>query len=73
MQTWMCRKFIFQVDQIFQVLDVVLPITDIVNSLLAYVCEKMSFNQYSIAVDLTYYGFINKGGLPLPIFICKII
>lgn len=73
MQTWVWRKFIFQIDEeISQVLDVVLPMIDIVDSLLAYVCEKMSFNQYSITADVTYCGFKNKG-LLVPIFVHKII
>lgn len=74
MQTWVWRKFIFQIaEEILQVLGVVLPMTDILNSLLAYVCEKMSFNQYSITVNVIYYGFINKEGLLVPIFVSKII
>lgn len=71
-QTWVWRKFIFQRGEgILQVLHVVLPMTDIVSSLLAYVCEKMSFNQYSITLDVTYCGFINKRSLLVPIFVHK--
>jgi len=70
----MQKKFIFPVHkEIFLVLDVFLPVMDIVNTLLAYVCEKMSFDQYSIIVVVTYYGFINKEGLLVPIFVHKII
>lgn len=60
-------------EEVLQVLNVVLAMIGIVNSLLAYVCEKMSFNQCSVIVDVTYYGFINKGGLLVPIFVCEII